>query len=192
LPVGGNHLNHCGIKGVLANQFRYPGTFQLGIKRGMRNVRNLAYMLDQLENVVELWQTMEPMTKSAVHHTIRYLGTLEAKGVFSTYEAMLEIRAKVAQQYDHEDIAAIGDSFVWLIGLLKKLCNPETMALLDKLVDIPGRARLENAKPVGALGMLRAMGTPEDKQSMGVLLQLTKALGTLKDDVSPGRANNGD
>ncbi len=161
------------------------------LKRGIRNVRNLAYMLDQLENAIELWQTMEPLMKSAVQNAIRYLGTLETQGVFRTYEAMLEVRAKVAQTYDYEDITAMGDSFVWLVGLLKKLSNPETMAILDKLVDVPARAKLGEAKPVGPFGMLRAMGDPEIKKSMGIVLQLTKALGTLE-EATPFATSNGD
>jgi uncharacterized protein YjgD (DUF1641 family) len=151
------------------------------VKRGVRNVRNLAYMLDQLENMVELWRTMEPMMKSTVHNLIRYLGTLEVKGVFRTYEAMLQIRGKVAEQYGPEDIAAMGDSFVQLLGLLKKLSDPETMGLLDKLTDLPGKLRLEEARPVGPVGMLMAMGSSEVKESLGVLLQLTKALASLKE-----------
>jgi uncharacterized protein YjgD (DUF1641 family) len=175
----------------LEDAFQLEDLFLL-FKRGIRNVRNLAYMLDQLENVVELWQTMEPMMKSTVHNTIHYLGTLETKGVFRTYEAMLEVRAKVAQQYGHDDITAMGDSFVWLVGLLKKLSNPETMAMLDKLVEIPAKARLEEARPVGPVGMLRALGSPDLKKSMGVVLQLTKALGTLKEDYdAPDADNNG-
>jgi len=77
------------------------------VKRGVRNVRNLAYMLDQLENMVELWRTMEPMMESTVHNLIRYLGTLEVKGVFRTYEAMLQIRGQVAEQYGPEDIEGL-------------------------------------------------------------------------------------
>jgi uncharacterized protein YjgD (DUF1641 family) len=149
------------------------------LKRGIRNVRNLAYMLDQLENMVDLWATMEPMMKSTVHNIIHYLGTLEEKGVFRTYEAMLGVRAEVAKQYSAEDIAVMGDSFVQLLGLLKKLSNPETVALLYKLADIPAEAKLHEAKPVGPMGMLKAMGSAEVKNSMGVVLQLTKALGTL-------------
>jgi hypothetical protein len=34
---------------------------------------------------------------------------LERKGVFRTYKAMLEVRAKVAAQYGPETIAAMGD-----------------------------------------------------------------------------------
>lgn len=151
------------------------------LKRGIRNVRNLAYMLDQLENTVELWRTMEPMMKSTVHNLIRYLGTLEVKGVFRTYEAMIQVRGKVAEQYGPEDIAAMGDSFVQLLGLLKKLSDPDTMALLDKLTDLPGKLHLEEARPVGPVGMLMAMGSSEVRESLGVLLQLTKALASLKE-----------
>jgi uncharacterized protein YjgD (DUF1641 family) len=150
------------------------------LKRGIRNVRNIAYMLDQLENMVELWRTMEPMMKSTVHNLIRYLGTLEVKGVFRTYEAMLQVRGKVAEQYGPGDIEAMGDSFVQLLGLLKKLSDPDTMALLDRLTDLPGKLKLDEAKPVGPVGMLMAMGSSEVKESLGVVLQLTKALATLK------------
>jgi uncharacterized protein YjgD (DUF1641 family) len=151
------------------------------LKRGIRNVRNLAYLLDQLENMVELWRTMEPMMKSTVHNLIRYLGTLEVKGVFRTYEAMLQVRGQVAEQYGPEDIAAMGDSFVQLLGLMKKLSNPDTLALLDKLTDLPSKLKLEEAKPVGPVGMLMAMGSSEVKESLGVVLQLTKALASLKE-----------
>jgi uncharacterized protein YjgD (DUF1641 family) len=181
-----NPLLKQGFQVMLKEMSYIEDAFQLEdlyllMKRAIRNVRNLAYLLDQLENMVELWRTMEPMMKSTVHNTIRYLGTLEAKGVFRTYEAMLDIRGKVAKQYGPEDIAAMGDSFVQLLGLLKKLSNPEALALLDKLADIPARAKLDEAKPVGPMGMLVAMGSKDVKNSMGVVLQLTKALGTLKE-----------
>jgi uncharacterized protein YjgD (DUF1641 family) len=163
----------------IEDAFQLEDLFLL-LKRGIRNVRNLAYLLDQLENAVELWRTIEPMMKSTVHNLIRYLGALEVKGVFRTYEAMLQIRGQVAEQYGPEDIAAMGDSFVQLLGLLKKLSNPDTMALLDKLTDLPTKLKLEEAKPVGPVGMLMAMGSSEVKESLGVVLQLTKALATLK------------
>lgn len=190
-----NPLIKQGFQTMLKEMSYVEDAFQLEdlyvlLKRGIRNVRNIAYMLDQLENAVDLWRTMEPLMRSGVQNAIRYLGTLETQGVFRTYEAMLEVRAKVAQTYDHEDITAMGDSFVWLVGLLKKLSNPETMAILDKLVDVPARAKLGEAKPVGPFGMLRAMGDPEIKKSMGIVLQLTKALGTL-DEASPCAGSNG-
>ena len=43
-------------------------------------------------------------------------------------------------------------------SLLKKLAKPETMTLLEKLSDLPVNAKLNEAKPLGPVGMLMAMG----------------------------------
>lgn len=151
------------------------------LKRFIRNIGNLAFALDQLENGIELWKTFEPLLKSMVHAGIRNLGELEQRGVFRTYAAMLEIRAKVAEQYGPEDIQAMGDNFVALIGLLKKMVTPELLDLLDKVAEMPASLDLAAVKPVGPLGLVSAIRDPELKKGLGVALQLGKALGRLAD-----------
>jgi uncharacterized protein YjgD (DUF1641 family) len=149
-------------------------------KKLLVNVKNLTWALEALETIIDMWHTMEPMMKSALHNTVRYLGTLEQKGVFRTYEAMLEVRGKIAQHYGPEDIEAMGDSFVMLIGLLKKMSTPEMLALLEKLTDMPGNIDLANAKPVGMFGVVGALSNSEVKDGIGVAMEMVKALGKLK------------
>lgn len=149
-------------------------------KKLLVNVKNLTWALEALETIIDMWHTMEPMMKSALHNTVRYLGTLEQKGVFRTYEAMLEVRGKIAQHYGPEDIEAMGDSFVMLIGLLKKMSTPEMMALLEKITDMPANIDLANAKPVGMFGVVGALSNSEVKDGIGVAMEMVKALGKLK------------
>ncbi len=171
---------------VLIEEFKdVEDSFQLEdlyalIKKFMTQVKNITWALEAMDTMVDMWHTMEPMMKSALHNTVRYLGTLEQKGVFRTYEAMLEVRGKIAQHYGPEDIEAMGDSFVVLLGLLKKMSNPEMIGLLEKLTDLPANIDLANAKPVGPMGILGAVSNPEVKAGIGVALEMTKALGKLK------------
>jgi uncharacterized protein YjgD (DUF1641 family) len=150
------------------------------LKRGLRSVRNITYALGQLENLIDLWNAMEPMLKSTVPNFIDYMDKLERKGVFRTYAAMLEVRAKVAAQYGPEEIAAMGDGFVLFLGFLKKLSNPEMIQFLNQLLDIPLELRLEEVKPLGPLGALAGLGSKEVRQGLSVMLELTKAVGKLK------------
>lgn len=152
----------------------------LMLKRFLRNMKNIAYMLDQMENAIELFHTMEPMLKSTVHNTIRFLGTMEQRGVFRTYEAMLEVRAKVAAQYGPEDIEQMSDSFVQMLGLLKKISTPESIEFLNKLAEMPASMNLKDAEPLGFMGMLAAMRDPELREGLGVGLQMAKSLQKLK------------
>lgn len=150
------------------------------IKRFLRNVRNLSYSLDQLENITDFVRTVEPLLKATVPQLINYLDDLDQKGVFRTYAAMLEIRAKVASAYQPEDILEIGDAFVSLLGVLKKLGQPEVLALLERLAEVPADLDLSVTKGVGPMGMLTACSGGEVKQGLGVMLELTKALGKMK------------
>ena len=167
--------------GMVEAGFQMEDFFDL-LKRGLRSIRNLTQLLEMMENFFGLWNTMEPLLKSAVPNLIRYMDNLEQKGVFRTYSAMLEVRAKVAQQYPTEEIAAMGDGFVVLLSLLKKLLQPEMVGFFNKLMDLPLGVNLQAVKPVGAMGMLSAMGKKETRQGLGVALELTKALGKLKAD----------
>jgi uncharacterized protein YjgD (DUF1641 family) len=152
------------------------------MKRGLRSVRNITYALEQLENVIDLWKATEPMLKSSVPNLINYMDGLERKGVFRTYKAMLEVRAKVAAHYGPEEIAAMGDGFVLFLGFLKKLSNPEMIQFLNQLLDIPLELRLEEVKPLGPLGALSGLGSKEVRQGLSVMLELTKAVGKLKQE----------
>lgn len=171
---------------VMVNEFKdVEDNFQLEdvmplVKKFLVNVKNLTWALESLETIIDMWHTMEPMMKSALHTTVRKLGELEQKGVFRTYEAMLEVRAKVAQHYGPEDIEAMGDSFVTLLGLLKKMSNPEMLGLLDKLTDMPANIDLASAKPVGMFGVVGCLGDPDVKNGIGVAMEMVKALGKLK------------
>jgi uncharacterized protein YjgD (DUF1641 family) len=74
----------------------------------------------------------------------------------------------------------MSDGFVLMHGVVKKLSNPALIQFLDKLIDIPLEVRLEEAKPVGPFGLLWRMRNKECREGLGVLLELTKALSTLK------------
>jgi uncharacterized protein YjgD (DUF1641 family) len=150
------------------------------LKRMLRSVKHLTFALEQLENIVDFVTTVEPLLKSAVPQMINYLDDLEQRGVLRVITAMLDIRAKIASAYDADDIDQIGDGAVAALGLAKKLSDPKAVEFLEKFAELPSKVDLENAKPVGPFGMLGALSSKEARQGLGVLMQLTKAIGALK------------
>ncbi len=150
------------------------------LKNLMRNVRNLTWSVDQLKNLIDFLQTVEPLLKSVVPQAIIYLDKLEQQGVFQVLTNMMRVLEKIAETYTPEDIEQIGNGLVPLVGVVKKLTAPEALNLLDKAAEVPARVDLSQAKAVGPFGMLFALGNSEVKQGMGVVLELTKALSLLK------------
>ena len=149
-------------------------------KRVLRSVKHITFTLEQLENVVDFVTTIEPLLKSAVPQIINYLDDLEQRGVLRIITSMLDVRAKIAEAYNADDIDQIGDGAVAALGLAKKLSDPKAAAFLEKFAELPSKVDLEGAKPIGPFGMLGALSSKEARQGLGVLMELTKALSGLK------------
>ena len=149
-------------------------------KRFLRSIKYLQFSLAQLENIVDFATTIEPLLKSAVPQIINYLDDLEQRGVLRIITSMLDVRAKIAEAYNPEDIDQIGDGAVAALGLAKKLSDPKAMAFLEKFAELPSRVDLVGAKPIGPFGMLGALSSKEARQGLGILMELTKAMGGLK------------
>jgi len=161
-------------------------------KRALRSVKPVIFSLEQLENIVDFINTIEPLLKSAVPQVINYLDELEQKGVLRIITATLDVRAKIASAYTPEDIDKIGDGAVALLGLAKKLSDPEATDFLEKIADLPSKVDLAGAKPVGPFGMLGALSSKEARQGLGVLMELTKAMGSLKNGGGSARVEEAD
>jgi uncharacterized protein YjgD (DUF1641 family) len=149
-------------------------------KRMLRSVKYITFSLEQLENIVDFITTIEPLLKSAVPQIINYLDDLEQRGVLRIITSMLDVRAKIASTYNAEDIDQIGDGVVATLGLIKKFSDPKAREFLEKFAELPSKVDLASAKPIGPFGMLGALSSREARQGLGVLMELTKAMGGLK------------
>jgi uncharacterized protein YjgD (DUF1641 family) len=149
-------------------------------KRMLRSVKNIIYALDQLENIIDFVTTMEPVLRLMVPQLIAYLNGLEERGVFRIIKATYDIRAKIATAYTAEDIEQIGDGIVAMLGVAKKLSDPQLVTLLENIAVAGASVDLTKSKDVGPFGLFSACSAPESKKGLGVLVELTKAMGDLK------------
>ncbi len=152
------------------------------IKTLMRSVKTITFTLQQLTNVVDFVTTIEPLLRSSVPQLINYLDDLEQRGVIRMFSAMLDVRAKVAAAYTVEDIDKIGDGAVALLGMAKKLSDPQAVTFLEKIAEIPSHVDLSQSKDVGLFGLISAASSKDVKRGLGVMMELTKAMGKLKNN----------
>ena len=156
-------------------------------KRMLRSVKHIIYALDQLENIIDFVTTIEPVLRLMVPQLIEYLNGLEERGVFRIIKATYDIRAKIATEYTAEDIDQIGDGLVALLGLAKKSSDPQFIKLLENLAEVGTSLDLSKSKDVGPFGFFSACSGAESKRGLGVLLELTKAMGDLKTSGFPSQ-----
>jgi hypothetical protein len=123
------------------------------LKRLLLNMKNIAWSLEQLENLIDWWRDLEPLLKLAVPHLIDLLDDLEQKGIFRINAAILNMYAKIASTYTTEDIEVIGDGFVRMHGIVKKFADPVVIRSLEAIVDMYAK--------------LASVYKPEDIESIG-------------------------
>jgi uncharacterized protein YjgD (DUF1641 family) len=79
-----------------------------------------------------------------------------------------------------EDIDKIGDGIVAFLGLAQKIADPQSVAFMEKFAEIPSKLDLTVSKDCGPWGLFSACSDPEVKKGLGVIMELTKAMGKLK------------
>ncbi len=150
------------------------------LKLLLLSFRHLTYALEQLENLIDWWSDLEPMLKLAVPRLIDKLDDLEQKGIFSINRAMVNMYAKIAENYTPEDIEAIGDGFVRMHGIIRKLAEPAMIDFLEQMSNLPAQIDLAAAKPTGPVGLMFKMMNKDCRQGLGVAVEMTRALGKLQ------------
>jgi hypothetical protein len=123
------------------------------LKRLLLNLRNLAWSLEQMENLIDWWHDLEPLLKLAVPHLIDKLDDLEQKGIFRINSAILTMYTKIAAAYTPEDVEIMGDGFVRMHGMVKKFADPVVIQSLEAVVDMYAK--------------LASVYKPEDIESIG-------------------------
>jgi hypothetical protein len=72
-----------------------------------------------------------------------------------------------------------------VFNVFGKMFSVEMLQFMERLADVALSARLEEAKPVGPMGLLWQMRSPECRQGLGVLLELTRALSKMQPETAP-------
>lgn len=150
------------------------------VKKALRNTKNLSFTLDQLKNLIDFAVTIEPLLKSSVPQMILYLDGLERRGAFRLMQAGIETLKAIGESFSEADLVHIRNGLVRLAGMLKQVCRPEALDFIERAAELPGRVDLSSAKAVGPWGLFRALGDEDIKQGLGVVLELTRGLSTLK------------
>ncbi len=94
------------------------------IKKLMRNIKNLTFLLEQLKNLTDFAQAVEPLLKTTVPHIISAFDELEQKGLLGLF-------TKVPAKVDLSQAQEVG-----LFGMLQALREKEIRQGLGVLLEL--------------------------------------------------------
>lgn len=145
-------------------------------KRLLRNGRNLERMLDQLEGLVDLADTLGPLADEVFAKSVEALAEMERKGYFAVARGGMQVADRVVSVLSDEDMHRLGESAGLLVGLLKDLARPE---LVNFFGGVLRTAKQEVKEPpdTSLLGLLRQMRDPGVRRGLALTLRVLRAVG---------------
>ena len=80
------------------------------LKRLLRNGRNLEKMLDQLESLTDLLETVGPLADDAFGKMVDLMAGLEAKGYFTFARGGVNLIDNIVASFSEDDLNRLGDN----------------------------------------------------------------------------------
>lgn len=151
------------------------------LKRVLRNGRNFETMLDQLESLVDLGQTVGPLADEAFGKAVVVLTELEQKGYFTFLRGGMRILDNIVTSFTEEDVNRLGDNIVLILNTVKDMTQPEILNFVRNTLLI---AEQEVEKPVDSslTGLLKQMRDPAVRRGLALTMRVLRVIGAQASD----------
>jgi uncharacterized protein YjgD (DUF1641 family) len=156
------------------------------LKRLARNGRNLETLLDQFESVMDLTQTIGPLTDEAFSKTIATLADLERKGYFAFARGGKRIADNIVTSFTAEDVERLGDNIVLILNTVKDMTQPEIMNFVRSTLLVAER-EVEKPVDISYRGLLKQMRDPAVRRGLALTMRVMHVVGAQAANGSPPR-----
>ena len=121
--------------------------------------RNLEKMLDQLESLADLIETLEPLADDAFGKAVDIMAGLEAKGYFSFTQGGMKLIDNIVTSFSAEDVNRLGDNIVLILNTIKDMTQPEIIGFVRNTL-LVAEKEIEKPVDISYLGLVRQMRDP--------------------------------
>jgi uncharacterized protein YjgD (DUF1641 family) len=153
-------------------------------KRLLRNGRNLEKMLDQLESLTDLLETVGPLADDAFGKVVELMAGLEARGYFTFARGGAHLMDQLVASFSEEDLIHLGDSLPQIAGLVKEIAQPDVVDIAQVTLL---EAKQEIVKPINTstVALIRQLNDPDVRRGLALTLRLLQVIGAQAVKSSP-------
>jgi uncharacterized protein YjgD (DUF1641 family) len=144
------------------------------LKRVLRNTRLIRRLMDMVEGGAGLIDELTPIGNQAFGTTVETLDRLEREGYFSFAHEGWKIIERIVSEFNEEDVRALGDNIVTILTTVRKMTQPEVLALANNAIS--AISPQEEVEDISILRLIRELGDPRVRRGMARLLNMVKAL----------------
>jgi uncharacterized protein YjgD (DUF1641 family) len=144
------------------------------VKRMLRNTRSFLRLLDMLEAGMDLSDEANQLGKQVFSNLVETLDRLEREGYFAFLREGWGILEKIVDEFNEQDVRALGDNIVTILTTIRSMTQPEVLALANNAVSAIQPSR--EVEEISTLQLLRSLGDPKVRKGMARLLNIVRTL----------------
>jgi uncharacterized protein YjgD (DUF1641 family) len=146
------------------------------LKRLVRNGHNFETLLEQMESMMDLAETMTPMGDQAVAKGVEILNQLEQKGYFVFARGGMQIADNIVTSFDEDDVKALGDNIVLILQTIKSMTQPEIMSFVRNTVNIVD-AEKNTEVDISYRSLMRSIQDPNVRRGLALTMRVLGTIG---------------
>jgi uncharacterized protein YjgD (DUF1641 family) len=146
------------------------------VKRLARNGRNFEKMLNQLESLMDLAETVGPLANEAFGKAVYELTELERKGYFTFAQGGMQIMDNVVTSFTEEDVDRFGENVVLILNTVKEMTQPEIMNFVRNTLMVAER-EIDKPVDISYSGLMRQMRDPEVRRGLALTMRVLHVVG---------------
>ena len=175
LPIA-NHMVKLSIDELaeIGSDFQLEDMFFL-VKRLLRDVNLLSDLLGRMEGAVELFDEVQVIGNQAFHQAVLELDRMEREGYFNFARSGYKVIQRIVEEFDEDDVNALGDNIVTILTTVKNLTQPEIMDLTNNALSAFNEEPVPDGN-VSVVQLLREMSDPKVRRGMARLMNMVKVL----------------
>lgn len=147
------------------------------MKRLMRNGQNFERLLDQLESLSDLLQTMGPLADEAFEKAVDMLSLWEQKGYFNFARGGVQILDNVVTSFSQEDVDRLGDNIVLILNTVKDMTQPEVMNFVRNTL-LVAEQEIDKGVDITYTGLLRQVRDPAVRRGLALTMRVLRVIGS--------------
>ena len=175
LPIG-NQMIKLTIDELaeIGSEFQAEDLLYL-VKRLLRDTHLLTQMLDQLEAAAGLLDESSRIGKQVFNQSVAALDQMEQQGYFAFARGGWRVFERVVGEFSEEDLNALGDHIGMVLDLVKRLTQPEFLALADNALNALQTEPAGEGK-VSLWALMRELSDPQTRKGMARMLEVVKVM----------------
>jgi len=145
-------------------------------KKLLRHVPQLEMLLDQLDSLSDLLETIGPISREMITKLTTLMEELDNKGYFAFARGGTRLIDNVVTSFTEEDVNRLGDNIVLILNTVKDMTQPEILSFVRNTLLL---AEEEVSKPVNTslVSILRQMQDPDVRRGLALTLRVLRAIG---------------